>query len=274
LSRNFGLVIAQNKTKEIMPLIKGADISRAIYGKSLTKQSIARIVSEVTRTYRYTSLPELNAVLRQFNVEASRGSEKSIMFQKKGLLYSLMNSDGQRIGIPIKASSLPGKPTLPFLEKQFPLNEAARLPEREQLKNIIERFLQSQAVTSLDSLVKVLAKKQVTAIIRSNAEGRVYGITFVDHYHRTVFNGSALGKQYSATTISGRLAQKGGPTRVTLPGSSPHSIYIGSRVSENSSEAGENLLNQLLIAEGNDARPFQLNLGPNKKRKRKKRNRL
>ncbi|MEP0714053.1 MAG: hypothetical protein ABJC55_19210, partial [Algoriphagus sp.] len=40
---------------------------------------------------------------------------------------------------------------------------------------------------------------------RENQEGRLYGITFVDHRTKCVFNGSALGKNYSAKGLMDRI---------------------------------------------------------------------
>ncbi len=39
-------------------------------------------------------------------------------------------------------------------------------------------------------------------------EGNVYGMTYIDHKNRVVFNGSDLGKEYSAKGLIERMAQK------------------------------------------------------------------
>lgn len=39
-------------------------------------------------------------------------------------------------------------------------------------------------------------------VYRINPEGRLYGITFIDHTTRTVFNGSRLGKAFSANVFN------------------------------------------------------------------------
>ncbi|TAG31575.1 MAG: hypothetical protein EAZ35_02660 [Sphingobacteriia bacterium] len=56
------------------------------------------------------------------------------------------------------------------------------------------------------SLVAALQQKQIYAVLRQNAEGRLYGITFVDNQNKVVFNGSDLGKGYSAAALQSRLA--------------------------------------------------------------------
>src|SRR5205823_278809 len=43
--------------------------------------------------------------------------------------------------------------------------------------------------------------------LRQNKDGNVYGITYVDHRDKCVFNGSDLGKQYSAKAIEERCGQ-------------------------------------------------------------------
>jgi len=44
--------------------------------------------------------------------------------------------------------------------------------------------------------------------VRRNDQGRIYGITFIDHNDRCVFNGSRLGKEFSANVFNDRF---GGP---------------------------------------------------------------
>ena len=39
-------------------------------------------------------------------------------------------------------------------------------------------------------------------VIRQNNEGRIYGVTFIDHNNRIALNGSRLGKAFSANAIN------------------------------------------------------------------------
>ncbi len=143
IEKEFGLVKAESKKKDQKEFIHPIDVKKVVYGKSETKRSISNVVGMVTRTYKYTSLPELNAVLKPFNVIADRGKEGSAMHENKGLIYSLIDDKGNKVGIPIKASSIYGKPTLAFLEKQFRLNEALRKPHKNRLKQAIDEAFQS-----------------------------------------------------------------------------------------------------------------------------------
>lgn len=205
IEKSFDLVQAESKTKRLK-LVNPIDVKRVIYGKSETKRSISNAVLMVTQSYKYTSLPEFNAALRQLNVVADRGKEGTKMHDKKGLLYSLLDEKGNKVGIPIKASSIYGKPILPFLEKQFKLNDALKQLHKERLKNCIDNcFKRNESITQ-SAFGQALQREGIYVLLRQTTEGRVYGITFVDNKAKVVFNGSDLGKSYSAKAILDRIS--------------------------------------------------------------------
>ncbi|MFZ0596796.1 MAG: relaxase, partial [Flavobacterium sp.] len=43
--------------------------------------------------------------------------------------------------------------------------------------------------------------KSIHMLLRKSGEGQLYGITYVDHKTKSVFNGSSLGKEFSAKGI-------------------------------------------------------------------------
>ena len=47
----------------------------------------------------------------------------------------------------------------------------------------------------------ILVKQGVGVVFRENEDGRIYGVTFIDHSRREAFNGSRLGKEYSANVF-------------------------------------------------------------------------
>src|SRR5690606_12080401 len=49
---------------------------------------------------------------------------------------------------------------------------------------------------------KQLAEQGINVVVRRNDTGWIYGITFIDHNSKTVWNGSRLGKELSATTFN------------------------------------------------------------------------
>lgn len=51
---------------------------------------------------------------------------------------------------------------------------------------------------SREELTGLLKKARIDVIFRENEKGRIYGVTFIDHNRREVFNGSRMGKEFSA----------------------------------------------------------------------------
>jgi len=196
----YGLVKAEDMKKKQYEL-KSAYTQKVQYGRSDSRRAIANVLDAILNTYKYTSLPELNAVLKQYNVMADRGSESSRTYQHQGLLYRILDEQGNPVGVPIKASSFHNKPTLKYLEERFSLNEVARQPHKLRVKNTIDLTFLKQSKPSLQTLIKALEKEGINTVVRQNADGVIYGITYVDHRTKCVFNGSAIGKPYSAKGI-------------------------------------------------------------------------
>ncbi len=203
IEKSFGLVVAEGHGKNQKHELHPITMRKVQYGKIQTKKAIANVLGVVLNTYKYSSLPELNAVLQLYNVYADRGSENSRIFQEKGLVYRILDENGKPIGVLIKASDFYNKPTLKFLEEKFVVNKTSQLSYRNRIKNAIDLALLGNK-TSLPELVKVLEKEGVNIVLRKNNEGIIYGITYVDHSTKCVFNGSTLGKQYSAKAIQER----------------------------------------------------------------------
>ena len=161
----------------------------------------------VIKNYKYASLPELNAVLQLYNVIEDRGSESSRVYKNNGLTYRILNENGEKLDVPIKASDFYNKPTLKFLEGRFALNELVRQPHKARVKNAIDLALLKHPKQPVQNLIKSLEKQGINTFLRQNADGIIYGITYLDHQTKCVFNGSTLGKAYSAKAIQERCTQ-------------------------------------------------------------------
>ncbi|GAB2653323.1 conjugal transfer protein MobB [Flavihumibacter cheonanensis] len=204
IEKSFKLVSAKQSHEKPVHQLRPIPATKVSYGKAATKAAIQSVLDNVLQQYRYTSLPELNAVLNLYNVSASRGTPNSRTFQTKGLFYQVLDEQKQPIGVPIKASLFYNKPTLKFLENQFQKNESLRKAHAAYLKATIDEVL-SKSMDSFTSLTEALARKQVDVVLRQNKTGQTYGITFVDHRNKCVFNGSDLGKKYTYRGLINRL---------------------------------------------------------------------
>lgn len=205
IETEFKLIKAEGRNKSEALNINLINIQNIIYGKTPTKKAINNIVSTVMRTYKFTSLAEYNAILKQFNVKADRGKEYTVMFEKRGLVYSIIDNEGKRIGIPFKASLLTGRPTLGQVEKKFEQNKEKRQPYKDNLKGRIEKIWSNNESISKATFIKELQSQQISLVFRQNENGFLYGATFIDHKNKTSFNGSILGKAFSAKALTERL---------------------------------------------------------------------
>jgi hypothetical protein len=203
IEKQFGLIKAEGRSQG-----QALKVIPAVYGERPTKQTINSILLAVIKNYSFTSLAEFNAILMQFNIKADRGSEDTMMFQKKGLLYSTIDEKGQSVGVLIKASKFYSQPTLANLEKRFMLGAEQRKSLKEGLRHRIDRVLAKFEFVSKAILLSELAKAEIALVFRQNEKGLIYGVTYVDHQQRTVFNGSDLGKAYSAKVITEKLSHQ------------------------------------------------------------------
>lgn len=217
IEQEYNLVKAESKKLKQAPPIKPADPEKAKYGHLPTKRAISNVVTAVTRDYKYTSLAELNAVLKRFNVVAMRGLEHTPMFEKKGLMFSILDSKGNPIGVPIKASSFYCKPTLRELEKKFSKNVERRRPNKDFLKKQVDYVFGKYNAITKQTFQQELQKQQVEILFRQNEQGFIYGATFIDHQSKAVFNGSDLGKEYSAKALTAKFNQEDQPKTYLKP---------------------------------------------------------
>jgi len=197
----FGLVKAEGRKQKEQFSLNPIDVGRVQYGKAESKKAINSVLNKVLFDYKYSSLPELNAVLNLYNVHADRGSEESRVFKNNGLLYKILDQNSKPVGVPIKASEFYSRPTLKFLEGKFKTNEAEKESCKKYVKNAIKLAFFRENIFSLEKLSKILEGESIHMILRKSMDEHLYGITYIDHKTKSVFNGSSLGKEFSAKGI-------------------------------------------------------------------------
>ena len=201
IEETFRLVKAEGrKAKEQFSLQPFAN-RKIEYGKGESKKAINGVLNKVLFEYKYSSLPELNAILNQYNIHADRGTEESRVFKNKGLFYKILDENSKPVGVPIKASDFYSKPTLKFLEERFKINEIKKESYKSHLKNAIRRAFVYEKSNSPKKFVQELENEGIHAVLRKSKDGQLYGITYVDHKTQCIFNGSSLGKEFSAKGI-------------------------------------------------------------------------
>jgi hypothetical protein len=166
------------------------------------KSQIAAVVRYLPRYYQYQSLGAYNALLSLFNITAEEVKGELHGQPRQGLVYFALNANGEKASNPFKAS-LFGKQA-GYVELQIHYaqskEEMTKSATKATLKNNIEIALQLS--DSEVNFKKNLADQGINVVIRRNTEGRIYGITFIDHESRSVWNGSQLGKELSANVFN------------------------------------------------------------------------
>jgi len=268
----FDLIKAAGRKSKIEPL-KPFSPTKIQYGFAETKRGITNVLDEVINDYKYTSIPELNAILKLYNLIADRGSEGGRIYKNRGLVYRILDNDNKKIGVPIKASSIYAKATLNSLEEKFIGNKKAREPFKQKLKTVIDWTL-SKKPSTLSQFIKDLQREKINVSLRRNDSGFLYGITFIDHRTKSVFNGSDLGKSYSASAIQQRLINPNEKNdlpdligRVNKPESKEQNNDL--TCSRNTAKKSEELIQLLLNNQGNESR-FPSDFLKKKKKGRKR----
>ncbi len=166
------------------------------------KKQIAAVIKPLASMYHFQSMGEYKAVLYLYNIgiEELKGEVKGKPY--RGILYSALDSEGNKVGNPLKSSIFGKSVGYDGLEKRM-----AKSAERIKTKNLKAHTLKavSEAKQNYPSESEFRAKlrgKGIDVLFRRNDEGRIYGATFIDHTTRTVLNGSRLGKEYSANVFN------------------------------------------------------------------------
>lgn len=198
LEKKYGLIPATDKDhNHIDKVFRPVD-----YKAGDVKSQIASVVRHLPDYYQFQTLGEFNALLSLFNIttEKVQGEFKGKMQQ--GLLYIPLNEKGERAGHPFKASLFGKNAGLPALELYYAKCKETLKdhPAKPTIKAAVTIAVQS--TSDKEAFKKQLGEQGINVVARRNDTGRIYGITFIDHNSKTVWNGSRLGKEFSANIFN------------------------------------------------------------------------
>ncbi len=205
---------------EDMPQLKKVD-----YNTGNVKKQIAKNVKALMQSYRFTSLPEYRALLSLYNIGIEEVSGEARGKSYRGLVYSALDNEGNKVGNPIKSSSIAKSVGYAVLIKKVASSE--KLIKENGLTGRIKPIL-DMAIKNFrnrTSFEAELLRSGISVVFRENEEGRIYGATFIDHENRAVFNGSKIGKAYSANVFH-NLFQNSRENESMLTTSSPIELNI------------------------------------------------
>lgn len=198
LEQKYGLIPAQvRKEREAFRLKK------VCYGdgENLKKQ-LASVIKPAAKFYHCPSFKEYRALLSTYNicVEEVKGEVNGKTYM--GLLYFATDNKGNKVGKVFKSSLFGKSVGYEALQNRFKAS-------KEKLK---EKHLAPKTKAAVVGALKRSATREdfrgnlhrrgIDVIFRENVEGRIYGVTFIDHNNGCVVNGSRLGKELSANAVA------------------------------------------------------------------------
>ncbi len=169
--------------------------------KGNTKIQIGNVIKPLAATYKFQSFGEYRTLLAQYNicVEESKGVRGGQAYE--GLIYYATNGKDEKISNPFK-SSLYGK-SVGYKSIQDKCKKHKTTIKNERLGSESATRINSatNGISDKDRYIEALKRENIDVLFRENDKGRIYGATFIDHNNHCVFNGSRLGKEFSANAF-------------------------------------------------------------------------
>ena len=192
LEEKYNLHKAQReKITPYMP-IKKVDPSGDI------KRQVANTVKMVGMRYKFQTMGEYNAVLSLYNIRCEQTDGRVNGREYHGLVYFATDDDGKVIANPFKASRLGKFASRTAIDSRFE-KAKDKIDIAPTKRKVADCLAQS---TGKDDFTSKLKNRGIDVVFRYTDEGRIYGVTFIDHNTMTVLNGSRLGKQFSANALN------------------------------------------------------------------------
>jgi hypothetical protein len=188
--------VADIKKEQDAPYLKKVD-----YLKGDVKRQIANTLKSIS-DYKFQTFGEYNALLSCFNIEVKtvKGVELSGK-EFNGIVYSATDNTGKAVSNPFK-SSLFGKSFGHAGLNRRMMRYEREFKEKKFSPNINAIVANAMRTTrNKQEFLKNLSDKGIDAVFRTNEAGRIYGVTFIDHNNKEVYNGSRLGKEFSANVF-------------------------------------------------------------------------
>ena len=165
------------------------------------RHQVANTMKAVLESYRFQSFGEYSAVLSALNIEARQVKGEYGGRPYIGVVYTATDDTGKPVGATYKSSRFGKRFGDEGLKKRMQRHTADFKAGKWQpsVQRQIEEAMRS--ARSRGEFTAMLAAQGIGVVFHENEDGRIYGVTFIDHGKREAFNGSRLGKEYSANVF-------------------------------------------------------------------------
>lgn len=213
LEQKYGLHPADKQSR-----FETSQLPKVDYKRGNVKKQIANLTKELAGSYRFQSIGEYKTLLSLYNIglEEVKGEFDGKPYH--GIVYFALDKKGRKRGQPVKASLIGKQVGAENLKKRCSIN--AQNIKKNQLKEISRPVIESVLATSKNraQFERQLQKQGIDMVFRENKDGRLYGVTFIDHNQHTALNGSRYGKAFSANAFNEKFGQD---TSKDTPGENP-----------------------------------------------------
>ena len=196
LERKFGLIPSSKVTDKAMKETPKIDTTQRNI-----KEQVASILRMVMEHYRFCSLGELNAILGKYNLAVEEVKTEFRGKKYDGLVYVPTDDKGDKVSTPINASDIGRGVGYTAIQNRI---QKSKQTIKLLIPTIRNKVLQTMRTSPNmeKELRQRLEEQGLRVVIRKNDNGRIYGITFIDDERGAAFNGSRLGKGYSANVFN------------------------------------------------------------------------
>ncbi len=198
LEQKYKLIPAEKQKQSEGLSLKPVDLKQGNI-----KRQVSNITKSLMKEYKFQSITEYRALLNIYGVtvEEVKGEVRGKAYN--GLVYSSLDKKGKKAGNPFKASLIGKTVGYDALQKRMASSKESLKDKQAyaRTKHTVSVLLMKNP--SRRQFEKELAKNGISVVFRQNDEGRIYGVTFIDHKEKAVFNGSRMGKEFSANVFHG-----------------------------------------------------------------------
>ena len=196
LERKYNLIPSSKIADKVMNETPKIDTSRGNI-----KEQVASVLRMVLKHYKFCSFGELNAILGKYNLAVEEVKTEFRGKKYDGLVYVPTNDKGNKISTPINASDIGRGVGYTAIQNRIQKSKQTSKPLIPTIRNKVLQTMRTSPNTEKE-LRQRLEEQGLRVVIRKNDNGRIYGITFIDDERGAAFNGSRLGKGYSANVFN------------------------------------------------------------------------
>ena len=203
LEAKFGLLTSRKKEGV------SAQPSAVEIGAGDIKRQVAAAVEYVLGRYAFQSVGEMNLLLTRFRVTAEEIKTERKGRPFDGIVYAATDADGHKICTPIKASEIGRQVSYAALRRHFEQSKGVVRERSGAIRRAIADVMQT--LPDRAEFIDRIRGHGIETVLRINAAGRLYGITFIDDANGIAVNGSRLGKGFAANVFNAYFAGGANP---------------------------------------------------------------